>query len=95
MKRSPLVEIAHKALQDRDKYFAEQLLNTVNLTLLEKEIIKLTEIEGLKVEPACMKLEFWHNDKRACSYSNANYIKRKGMVKIAEYLHSLPPNYMF
>ena len=94
MRRSPLIDTAHKALQDREKSFAEKLLDTVNLTLLEKEIIKKTEIDGMKTEMACMKLEHWHNNRRACSESNANFIKRKGMIKIAEYLISIQ-NYMF
>ena len=86
MKRSPLVEIAHKALKDNEKGFAEYLLETVNLTLLEKEIIRKTVLDGLKTETSCMELKHWHNRFRDCSESNANKIKRQGMLKIGEYL---------
>ena len=89
MKRSPLIETAHRALQDNEKGFAEHLLEAVNLTLLEKEIIKKTELDGMKTETACMNLEHWHNKKRDCSESNANKIKRQGMIKIGEYLKNL------
>ena len=88
MRRSPFVEIAHKALKDNEKGFAEHLLEVVNLTLLEKEIIKMTELDGMKTESACMNLKHWHN-KRDCSESNANKIKRQGMIKIGEYLKNL------
>ena len=89
MRRSPLVDIAHKALQDNEKGFAIHLLDAVNLTLLEKEIIKMTELDGMKTETACMELKYWHNKKRDCSESNANKIKRQGMIKIGEYLKNI------
>lgn len=89
MKRSPQVELAHKALQDCDKGFADYIFLNVNLTLLEKEIVKKSEIDGLDLETICMSLENWKNGngkKPDCGYSNCHRIKRTGMLKIGEYL---------
>jgi len=87
MKRTPLVELAHIALNDKDKCFANYLIEQVNLTLLEKEIIRKSEIDGIELETICMNLENWHK-KNDCSYSNCYAIKRKGMLKIGEYLNN-------
>jgi len=85
MKRTPNVALAHKALKDHDRGFAEYLLTNVNLTLLEKEIIRKTEIDGLDIESTCMKLESW-NKKNDISYQYCARIKNSGMNKIGIYL---------
>jgi hypothetical protein len=85
MKRSILVQTAHNALRDREKGFAEYLLNQVNLTLLEKEIITRSEINGERLETICCSLVN-KNKKHDLSYSNGSRIKQVGMIKIGENL---------
>ena len=85
MKRSPNVALAHKALKDHDKGFTEYLLSSVNLTLLEKEIIRKTVIDGIDIESACMNLESW-NKKNDISYDYCKKLKSIGMNKIGLFL---------
>ena len=85
MKKSPNVALAHKALKDHDKGFAEYLLSNVNLTLLEKEIIKKSVIDGMDLESVCMNLESW-NKKNDISYYHCAKLKSIGMNKIGLYL---------
>ena len=93
LKRSPLVEKAHRVLTHCEKGVADYILNSVNLTLLEKEIITKSEIDGVDLETICMGLENWKK-KNDCSYANCYFIKRTGMLKIGEYLNSAnPENY--
>jgi hypothetical protein len=87
MKRLPVVEIAHRALHDSEKGFIKYLLNQVNLTLLEKELITRSEINGEKIETICLSLKNWGR-KNDCSYSNGAKIKRTGMIEIGEYLQN-------
>jgi hypothetical protein len=79
------VQTAHNALRDSEKGFAEYLLNQVNLTLLEKEIITRSEINGERLEAICCSLVN-KNKKHDLSYSNGSRIKQVGMIKIGEYL---------
>ena len=90
MKRSPLVDRAHKALQNPDKQATETLLASVNLTLLELEIITCSELDGIDLETICNTLAYWNGNLKRngkiCSYVNAAKIKRNGMLKIGDYL---------
>ena len=86
MKPSPPVEMARRVLRSPDRKVAEFVLASVNLTLLEKEIITRSEIDGTPLEAISVSLENWNNPRRDCSYSNCARLKRKGMLKIAEYL---------
>ena len=45
MERTRLVDIAHKALKTPDKLYALKLLESVNLTLAEREIIERSELD--------------------------------------------------
>lgn len=85
MKRSNQVEKAHKVLTHCEKGVSDYIFNNVNLTLLEKEIIKKTEIDGMDIESVCMNLDNW-NKKNDISYSYCARIKRSGMVKIGNFL---------
>jgi hypothetical protein len=59
MKRYPLVEKAHKVMKHCEKGVQDYIFNSVNLTLLEKEIIIKSEIDGLDIETICMNLTNW------------------------------------
>jgi len=85
MKRSRLVEKAHKVLSHCEKGLSDYIFNSVNLTLLEKEIIQKTEIDGMDIETVCMNLENWKK-KNDISYSHCVTIKRQGMNKIGKFL---------
>jgi hypothetical protein len=85
MKRLPSVEIAHNALRDKEKGFVNYLLEQVNLTLIKKELITRSEINGERLENILVSLSN-KNNKYDCSYSNGAKIKRNGMIKIGEYL---------
>jgi hypothetical protein len=88
MKRGYLVEIAHRALINPDKGLAYQVLKSVNLKLLEREIISRSEIDGIDLETICNTLENWNNQKRICSYENCARIKRIGMIKIGSFIQT-------
>ena len=85
MKKSPYVALAHKALKNHNRTFIENIFNNVNLTLLEKEIIIKTLIDGLDIESVCMNLENW-NKKNDISYDYCAKIKSSGMNKIGLFL---------
>ena len=85
MKKSPNVALAHKALKDHDRGFAEYLLTNVNLTLLEREIIRKSVIDGMDIETVCMNLENW-NKKNDISYYHCAKLKSTGMSKIGLFL---------
>ena len=89
MKRSPAVEQVHRVLKDPDRGFIDYILSTVNLTLLEKEIITRSEIDNTDLETICNTLQNWNNPKRACSYVHAVKTKRQGMIKIYNFLQIL------
>ena len=89
MKRSPLVEKAHKVLTHCEKGLSDYIFNSVNLTLLEKEIIQKTEIDGMDIETVCMNLENWKKKGKKqndISYYYCVKIKGSGMKKIGEFL---------
>ena len=88
MRRSPAVQIARTALRDPDKGYVQYILSSVNLTLLEREIVEKSEIHGIDIESICMGLDNWKK-KNDCSYYNCARIKRSGMLKIAEFINSL------
>jgi len=68
-----------------EKGVQDYIFNSVNLTLLEKEIIIKTEIDGLDIETVCMNLTNWKK-KNAISYYHCAKLKRSGMTKIGEFL---------
>jgi hypothetical protein len=87
MKRSPLVEKAHKALKSVNRQSVQRLLESVNLTLLEREIITRSELDGTDLETICNTLNHWH--KQTCSYIYCLQIKQKGMKKIGTYIEHI------
>jgi hypothetical protein len=90
MRRSALVETAHNALQSPDRQAVDTLLASVNLSLLEREIIIRSEIDKTTMEAICNTLENWNESlkrkHKICSYENCTRIKRTGMLKIGTYL---------
>jgi len=78
--------MARRVLRSPDRKVAEFVLASVNLTLLEKEIITRSEIDGTPLEAICNSMRHWNNPKTVCSYANCVKIKRKGMIKIAKFL---------
>jgi hypothetical protein len=88
MKRGCLVEIAHRALINPDKSLAQHVLNSVNLTLIENEIILRSEIDGTNLETICNTLKNWTTPNRICSYENCARIKRIGMIKIGSFMQA-------
>ena len=92
MRRSPAVQVARTALRDPDKGYVQYILNSVNLTLLEREIVTRSEIDGTGLETICNTLENWDNSKTICSYVNCVKIKRNGMLNISDFIHGLKTN---
>jgi len=80
MKRSPLIEKAHRVIKHCEKGVQDYIFNSVNLTLLEKEIIIKTEIDGTDIEPICMNLESWKK-KNYIRYSHCAKLKKSSMEK--------------
>jgi hypothetical protein len=85
LKRCPLVLLAKKALKNPDRLAVDALLDSVNLSLREKEAIKRHEIDKTDLETICNSFESW-NKKPPCSYSNILRIKKFGMKKIGAFL---------
>jgi hypothetical protein len=88
MKRGRLTENAHRALINPDKGRAQSLIESVNLTLLEREIISRSEIDGVDLETICNTLKNWNNSRKICSYIYCAKIKHNGMVKIGTYIQA-------
>ena len=86
MKPSPPVEAAQRVLINPARKVAEFVLAPVNLTLLEREIITRSEIDGTPLEAICNSMRHWNNPRTVCSYANCVKIKRRGMIKIAKFL---------
>jgi len=87
MRRSYLVEIAHKALQAPDRLSAENLLDSVNLSLREREVIVRSELDKASVETICNSFTNWGR-KSVCSQPHMHRIKKNGMEKIGRYLET-------
>jgi hypothetical protein len=85
VKRSKLVGTAHNALQSPDRMQALSIINVVNLTLLEREIIIRSELDGENLFDVSMSLKNWVKNP-PCSLPNCNKLKRLGMVKIGTFL---------
>jgi hypothetical protein len=85
MKRSPLIEKAHRLMKHCEKGVQDYIFNSVNLTLLEKEIIIKSEIDGMGMEAVCISLTNWKK-KNYISYSHCAKLKKSGMEKIGEFL---------
>ena len=85
MKRSPLMQLAHDALQIYDKAKVDSLLNSVNLSLKEREVIIRSEIAKTDLETICNSFLHW-NKKTICSYPHIVRIKKSGMEKIGLFL---------
>ena len=86
MKRSPLVQIALDALSVPEKSKVDYILNSVNLTLKEREVIIKSVLGGIDLETICNNFIHWNKSKRICSYSNIVKIKRSGMEKIGHFI---------
>jgi len=86
MKRSLLLEIAHKALQSPCKASVQQLLDDVNLSLREKEVIIRSELGKQDLETICNSFVHW-GKKSICSYPHIVRIKKAGMEKIGRYIN--------
>jgi len=86
MKRSPLLETAHNALKNPNRDYTLNLLNAVNLSLREREVIIRSEIGKTDLETICNSFVHW-GKKSICSYSHIVRIKREGMKKIGRYIN--------
>jgi len=71
--------------QTFDRQKIEKLLDKVNLSVKEKEIIAKSEIDKIDLETICNEMANW-NKKSVISYSNLYRIKKSGMMKIGFYL---------
>lgn len=85
MKCSILYQLAKDALKDPDKRVTDIVLNSVNLTFREKEVIIRSEIAGQDLETICNSFLNW-NKKSICSYSHIVRIKKIGMEKIGQFI---------
>jgi len=91
MKRSELVEIAHLTLQNPDQAEVKKLLDAVNLSRREREVIVKSEIGNISLETICNDFDNWKGvdtkgNKTICSYPHIVRIKTTGMKKIGQYL---------
>ena len=86
MKRSPLLTIAHEALQNPNRHEITSLLDNTNLSLKEREVIIRSEIDKQDLESICNSFANW--DKEGiCSYPHIVRIKKTGMEKIGKFLN--------
>lgn len=81
MKRSPVINIAHIALQDVRKNVVMDLIDSVNLTPQEKEIIIKSELEGIRIAEL--------QDQFNLSVDSIMRIKTKGMQKIGAFIMTI------
>lgn len=81
MKRSPVINIAHIALQDVRKNVVMDLIDSVNLTPQEKEIITKSELEGIRIAEL--------QDQFNLSVDSIMRIKTKGMQKIGAFIMTI------
>jgi len=83
MKRRPILQDAHDALRNPNKKAVTKLLDSVSLTLQEREVIEKNCLQGLTLEEICNDFVNWGQDKKSiCSPSQIYRIKRSGMRKI-------------
>ena len=87
LKRSPLFQIALDALSVPEKSKVDYILNSVNLTLKEREVIIKSVLGGIDLETICNNFVHWDNSESICSYSNIVKIKRSGMIKIGQFIN--------
>ena len=87
MRRGYLVQLAHDALRNPDRRESLSLLEKVNLSQKEREVIVRSELDKTGMETLCNTFGSW-NRKTICSYSHAIRIKRDGMTKIGLYLEA-------
>jgi hypothetical protein len=78
MKRKPLVALAHAALRDVNKKRVLKLLDSVNLTTNEKEIVLRTEINGERLKTM--------EDVFGLTADGVMKLKRNAMLRIGNYL---------
>lgn len=81
MKRSPVINLAHTALQDVRKNVVMDLIDSVNLTPQEKEIIIKSELEGMRIAEL--------QDQFNLSVDSIMRIKTKGMQKIGAFIMTI------
>jgi len=87
MKRKPILQSAHEAMQNPNKKAVYKILDSVNLTLQEREVIIKNCLEGLTLEEICNNFDNWGAEKKSiCSYPQVVRIKRYGMRKIGAFL---------
>jgi len=85
MRRNPLLERAREALKNPDRRATETLLDSISLTLREREVVVKSEIDGWTLEAICNSFAHWGR-KSVCSYVHMVRIKKHGMEKIGRYL---------
>lgn len=85
MKKSPLLELASKALRNPDQSEVHKLLEAVNLSKKEREVIIRSEIHKTDLETICNSFESW-NKKSICSYAQIVRIKKEALIRIGEYI---------
>ena len=85
MRRSPYVDLAHRSLKNYEKNYVDFIINSTNLTPVEKEIVTRSELEKERLEAISVSLKSW-GKKWDCGYSNCAKIKRQAMIKIGEFI---------
>lgn len=78
MQRSPKIQLVHNELQNVDKKKVMELVEAVNLTPREKDIVIKTELEGYSVSD----IEDLYN----IAFTTVVKAKKKAMLKIYQYL---------
>lgn len=85
--KSLLVKLASEALRNPDQSEVRKLLEAVNLSKQEREVVVRSEIHKTDLETICNSFEHW-NKKTICSYPQIAKIKRTAMIRIGEYIKS-------
>ena len=78
MQRSPAIQRVHDELQNVNKKYVTELIDSVNLTPKEKDIVIKTELEGVSTA----ELEDQYN----LAFTTIIKTKKKAMLKIFKFL---------
>lgn len=84
MQRSPMVQKVHDELQDANAKKVMFLIESVNLTPREKDIVIKTELEGFSTSDI--------QDIYNIAFTTAVKTKKKAMLKIYKYLSQCNKN---
>lgn len=78
MQRSPAIQRVHDELQNVNRKYVTELINSVNLTPKERDIVIKTELEGVSTA----ELEDQYN----LAFTTIIKTKKKAMLKIFKFL---------